>query len=125
MGGPKRDSDIVSRLRKLFAGKKCKFKQKAVHIMAACNLSGYGVSYDGMMMIMGGTVGGIVADIGIKDIITNKMIANALPSQDTLGNWEIDLAVDARIKDGQEAVDDGATDFGGQTNHGNKKVLKY
>ena len=114
---PTRDSQIVSNLSALFSGKQSDFKYKALRIMAACNLFGYGCSDEAAIMIMAGFSKALFREIGMRDI-TNEDIGKCLPSRATLSTAEKHLAADAVIKDAYEAMIDAARHFGGQIDHG-------
>ena len=84
--------DRMEILKNIFIRKRCVLSDKAIRAIACCNLFGYGASYEATIMIMAGTVQGLLMEMG-ETSISPEMIGKGLPSREKLKESEKDLGL--------------------------------
>ena len=113
-----RDAARVDRLRALFTGKQNSFSPRGIRYLSVGKLFGYGCSDECAIRIMEMTSKAICYEMRMTDI-TNEGIAKGIPSRETLRTDEKTLAVDTKLKDIQQMIDDRAKHFGLLVDHRN------
>lgn len=86
----KKEALSTRAFKSLFRGQQTRFPRKAKAIITASTIPAAGASDFGVQSVVFGTTKAIAEVMGIK--ISHEQLSKAMPSTDSLRNWEFDLA---------------------------------
>jgi hypothetical protein len=116
----------VTKFINIFKGKYTGFSRSAKRLMALFFTKANNVSGASKEAIMNGTIKAILHDTGLSEIITDEMMANGVPSENTFARMELDLVVDCTALNVNEIKEESKrrgkpTVLGLMIDHANKK----
>lgn len=112
----KKSAEIVKNLKDLMDADKCVISREGLCRLAAWGLHNYGGSDESFQMSVAGTLDMLFHEIGFE--CSAEQLGKAVPSQRTIAQYELNLAVDCVMKTCQEIKDDGAKQVGLMCDHG-------